>query len=241
MVVYWLQQPGGTVFVKTSQGYDVHEFNGVPSQFKESAFSAIGEPINLLFGDQPPGPPESIMVLRDEAGIPSMAIAKHGDSFSFSVLNVSTPFRARASVSLKPDSDAERPGGSLSTDRLSLNLSDDKSSATLALLRDGKAANEISLRPAQLDLIIAKLGEARAVMSEQVPPQPPQDAGTRELAVIDPIWRTDPPLHAGLDGVVLRLRHPGFGWVTFILPHNEAVSLGKWLCEYEEARAKSGV
>ena len=240
MVVYWLQQPGGTVFVRTSEGYDVHEFHGTPSQFRESAFSAIGEPVTLLFGDQPHGSPESIVVLRDEAGIPSMAIAKHGDSFSFSVLNVETPFRVRASVNLNPDSDAERPGGSLSSDQLSLNLSDDKSTATVGLLRDGKTATEITLHPAELDLIIAKLGEARAVMSEQIPTQPPQDAGRRELAVIDPVWRTDPPLHTGLDGVILRLRHLGYGWLTFILPHNEALSLGKWLCEYEEARARSG-
>jgi hypothetical protein len=91
MVVYWLQEPGGMVFLRTADGYSAQCFEGPPSQFKQAVFSAVGEPINLLFSEQPHGPPQSITVLRDEAGTLNMAIAKHGDSFSFSVFERRNP------------------------------------------------------------------------------------------------------------------------------------------------------
>jgi hypothetical protein len=57
---------------------------------------------------------------------------------------------------------------------------------------------------------------------------------TRELMVVDPGWRTEPPIHPTLNGVTLRLRHPGFGWLTFLLPWHEAKKLGEWLIKYSE-------
>jgi hypothetical protein len=236
MVVYWLQRPGGMVFLRTADGYSAQCFEGPPSHFKQAAFSAVGEPINLLFSEQPHGPPQSITVLRGDTGTLNMAIAKHGDSFSFSVLNVETPFKVGAEMSLKLDSKTDIPGGQLSTDQLSLSVSDDKRNATLGLLQNGQPTNQVTIRAAELDVIISKLGETRAVMSEPVSARPPQETGTRELVVIDPMWHTDPPLHEGLGGIILRLRHRGFGWLTFILPHHEARSLGRWLCDYENAR-----
>jgi hypothetical protein len=142
-------------------------------------------------------------------------------------------------MSLKLDRKTEMPGGQLSTDQLSLSVSDDKRSATLGLLQNGQPTNQVTIQAAELDLIIAKLGEARAVMSEPVSARPPQETGTKELGVIDPMWRTDPPLNEGLGGIILRLRHLGFGWLTFILPHHEARSLGRWLRDYQNARRGS--
>lgn len=234
MVVYWLQRPGGTVFLKRAKGYEAVDFDGSPSQFKERALATIGQPVDIFFSQKPHGMPESITVMRDEAGVPSIAIAKHGDSFSFSVLNVGTPFRSRAQVSLKPDSAADKPGGQLSTDQVSIELADDKKNATLKLVQGGQPANQINLLPTELEAIITTLGEARAVMPIGVPAEPRQDAGTREIMVIDPAWRTAPTIHSALNGIILRLRHPGFGWLTFLLPHHEALSLGKWLTEHGE-------
>ena len=151
MVVYWLQRPGGTVFLRTAVGYSAQYFGGRPSKFKQTVFSTVGEPINLLFSEQPHGPPKSITVLRDEAGALNMAIGKHGDSFSLSVLNVETPFRVRADMGLKLDSKTEIPGGHLSTDQLSLSVSSDKLSATLGLLQNGQPINHVTIQAAELD------------------------------------------------------------------------------------------
>ena len=77
--------------------------------------------------------------------------------------------------------------------------------------------------------MLAALGEARAIMRDGVPIKTPEQRSARELVILDPAWRTEPQLHPSLAGIFLRLRHPGFGWLTFLLPHHEAQSLGKWL------------
>lgn len=41
IVVYWLQQPGGTVFLRTAHGYDAREFSGTPSHFKKSRIRSL--------------------------------------------------------------------------------------------------------------------------------------------------------------------------------------------------------
>jgi hypothetical protein len=51
----------------------------------------------------------------------------------------------------------------------------------------------------------------------------------RDVMVLDPAWRTEPPVHPSLSGITLRLRHPGFGWLTFLLPWHEVKKLGEWL------------
>jgi hypothetical protein len=233
MVVYWLQLPGGTVFVRGENGYDAREFRGPPSEFKQQALESLGKPVELLFGDQPTGPARSIAVMLDETGIPSIAIAKRKGSFSVAVLNVATPFQVGGEMSLIA-TEADMPGAQLSTDQMNVKLSDDKNYVTLGLVDQGKPANQVTIQADELSLMIAKLAEARAVMSAPISREPPQNC--RELAAIDPIWRTNPPLHPDVNGVLLRLRHPGFGWLTFILPHHEAAALGKWLCDYENTR-----
>lgn len=231
MVVYWLQRPGGNVFVKAAEGYAVHTFDGPPSVFKEKATSAIGQRVEIFFGDTPIEPLTSITVVRDEHGLPSMAIAKHGNSFSFSILNLGHPFRARASLPLG-EIETEKPGGLLSNDNFIVTLSDDKRTACLTLKVDGQPANEVTLGASELDQVIAALGEARALMSEPIAREPIQSSTTRELMVIDPAWRTERAVHASLNGLTLRLRHPGLGWLTFLIPYHEAKNLGQWLLDH---------
>jgi hypothetical protein len=97
VVVYWLQRPGGTVFVKEPDGYAEHDFEGTPSEFLARASEALGRKVEIFFGDKPTGQPQTITIMRDENGVPSMAVANDRGSLSFSVLNVATPFAARAS------------------------------------------------------------------------------------------------------------------------------------------------
>jgi len=66
-------------------------------------------------------------------------------------------------------------------------------------------------------------------MPTQIGPEPRTEPGTRELVIVNPAWRTHFGIHPDLDGIVMRLRHLGLGWLTFLLPHHEAKSLGDWL------------
>jgi hypothetical protein len=181
-----------------------------------------------MFNDQPAGPLESLTVMADENGRPSMVLARHGNAISFSVLNVGTAFRSRASVNLKGGKE-DRVGEALATDRTPITIKHDKSTATINLVTNGKPATEIELKADELDEILAVLGEARAVLHDGVSYDPPDIRNARELVILNPTWRTAPPLHQALNGIILRLRHPGFGWLTFLIPYGEARSLGDWL------------
>jgi hypothetical protein len=233
VVVYWMQQPGGMLFLRKSDGYQPIAVEGGPSEFIERASTAAGQKVEIFFSDQPHGPPESIIIMRDENGIPSMAIARQGKAFSLSVLNVATPFRSRAALDLAPVVDPDTAGLQLSSDRLKADLSHDRAALNLGLVTDGQVATEVSLTSSELDLILGALGEKRWMMRDQVAKTPTgvvaTGSVTRELMVVDPAWRTDLPVHPTLNGITLRLRHPGFGWLTFLLPWHEAKALGEWL------------
>lgn len=228
VIVYWLQQPGGMVFIREANGYECNSFNGRPNEFISCASAATGKKIELWFSELPASAPQSITVVRDENGHPSIAIAKHGDSFSFSVLNVGNPFRSRATIPLAPGSEKDLPGGELSAENLKVILSEDKSTGTIRLVAQGEPTTELKVTPRDLDAIIAVLGEARAVMTDPVSYEHRTDR-SRELMILNPPWRTESPVHPTLHGITLRLRHPGFGWLTFLLPWNEVQSLGDWL------------
>jgi hypothetical protein len=185
MVVYWLQQPGGSVYSRTADGYDVLKFDGMPSVFKQLASTVLGQTVELMFGDQPTGPPASVTIMRDERGVPSMVLARHGDALSFSVLNVGTKFRMRATVSLK-GTEQDKPGGLLATDHVAVTLDASKSTATIDLLTDGKPATRIELQTPELDAVLAALGEARAIMRDGVPTTAPEQRSARELVITPP-------------------------------------------------------
>jgi hypothetical protein len=228
VVVYWHQQPGGTVFRRTADGYEVLKFEGTPSLFKQRASDALGQSVEIMFNDQPAGPPASVTVMRDERGVPCMALVRHGDAISFSVLNVGSQFRSHGTVNLK-GTEQDNPGGHIATDRVAVTLDGLKSTATIDLLTNAKPATRIELQASELDAVLAALGEARAIMRDGVPIKTPEQRSARELVILDPAWRAEPQLHPSLAGIFLRLRHPGFGWLTFLLPHHEAQSLGSWL------------
>jgi hypothetical protein len=231
VVIYWLQQPGGTIFRKIANGFEALTFGGPPSQFKARAGAALGQQIEIMFGDQPSGPARSATVMRDELGQPSMVMVRHEDgAISFSTLNPRSPFRTRATINLK-GSERDTPGGIQSTERVAVAISEDKETATLKLLTVGQQLAQVDLSAKELEDVLTILGEARAIMKQPVPAEPPNVAGAREAVILDPAWRTNTAIHPSLDGIVLRLRHLGFGWVTFLLPPHEALALGKWLAE----------
>lgn len=83
-----------------------------------------------------------------------------------------------------------------------------------AALRFVIGNNAALLDASELDSLIAQLGQIRAHMLPAPTPQPEQ---SRSYSLeVDPCWHVDrSPLY---DGVVLMLRHTGFGWIAFSLP-----------------------
>lgn len=116
----------------------------------------------------------------------------------------------------------------LSCSTASVAIADDLRSATVQFQAPSPSSNEITLSASQLDELIFVLGAARARMAEQLPKEPLTAALTREAVVIDPVWRTNFPPHRSLDGLLLRMRLSGLGWLTFLLPHHECIALGEW-------------
>ncbi len=226
LVVYWRQLPGGLILTRQGSGYSTLEIGGHPSEFKATALDIIKKSVDVLFGDMPLGHSESLIILRDEYGKPAVTIAKRGNNLSFAVLNVETVFRSRASLDL-----LGRGLRTVTVQNLTLTLAEDKSHVLLKLLEDNKPVGQATLNATELDNVISGLAEFRASLVEPVSAEPKQDAGSRELLVIDPAWRTERSPHGEIDGIVMRLRHIGLGWVSFLLPRNESSALGKWLSD----------
>ena len=98
----------------------------------------------------------------------------------------------------------------------------------------GVDAVSARLKAAEAEDLISKLGHARASLREPVVPDIDPHA-TLDFTVIDPAWRTSTDAMSGgggdVEGVSLALRHSGFGWLAFRLPHAEARALGQWLID----------
>ena len=136
MVVYRRQMPGGLVLIREEHRYRIVRIDGAPAAFRAKASDLLGNPVDIFFGeDTPVGLPESITILRDEDGQPAAAIAKRGNSFSFSVLNVATAFRTKAKLDLSGGQKGPKP---VTVQNLALTLADDRNHVNLQLLNDGK-------------------------------------------------------------------------------------------------------
>lgn len=225
IVIYWLQKPGGLVFVREASGYKVQQIDGSPSSFREQALALLGTPVSIWFDDSDPpmaGRPDSLSVLRDKNGKPVISMAKYGQKIQFNAIDASADFlTGPVTINMADDSD-------LSCSLADASLTNDGKSVAVKFKRAGDTRYEVICDAAELDDLIAALAVARARMTDQVSldPVPP---GKREAVTIDPMWRTDHSVHPSLDGLFLRLRHNGFGWVSFLLPHHEALALGEWL------------
>lgn len=79
-----------------------------------------------------------------------------------------------------------------------------------------------NLSAAELDGLIALAAARRAALEPAQPAQPPEKAE----AIVNPAWHTSPLPN----GVLFMLRHPGLGWLGFVLPHEHRVHLTSlWL------------
>lgn len=82
-----------------------------------------------------------------------------------------------------------------------------------------------SLNPAKVEEIIQELSDLREELAPQVAASIP--AGKRMFCTPEPIWDVSGENRA--DGKALLIRHPGLGWIGFLIPHDDCKRLAKKL------------
>ena len=82
-----------------------------------------------------------------------------------------------------------------------------------------------SLNPTKVMELIHELSDLREALAPQVSTSIP--AGQRHFATPEPLWEISAEVRE--DGRVLLIRHPGLGWLGFIIPHNDCERLAEKL------------
>jgi hypothetical protein len=88
---------------------------------------------------------------------------------------------------------------------------------------NGAPTGNVTLSAAETDALIRDLGNNRAQLVQQVPDNPDEASEP----VIDPAWQT--PEVRYQEGRMLSIRDPGFGWLSYIFPDQEAADVAAWL------------
>ncbi len=123
--------------------------------------------------------------------------------------------------------------------RLKVNFVAEEQLAYLTIVQgEGAGAEElahIGLGAEGLTGVIDILVDARARFTQKVPDEPPN--GPNGIAdTVDPRWQLAPEPTS--DGPCLRLRHPGLGWLGFVIPPSQAEHIQRKLGEQLEALQK---
>lgn len=231
IVIYWLQRPGGTVWLKSNDWYEPHHFSGSPSQFKAAISATLGREVDLWFGEEEQGEPESLRVLYDHAGRPRLMMAESRRSLSFSWMQGSADDFSISSEKLKIGDATMSSENDDPNAQVSAKCADDGLTATLTLTNESTTGS-VQLSATELDNLIRHLARIRSKMTPEVPVE--LEKGNAIEAVINPAWRTRPMLHPGMPGEFLLLRHRGLGWLGFVLPPHEVEALGAYLVKSVE-------
>jgi hypothetical protein len=102
---------------------------------------------------------------------------------------------------------------------------DKREHVVIQIEEDEKPLAHIFLDSATLETHIHDLAKHRALLKDEVPRD--LDPGSRLATVVDPVWRIPGQHPPGLKVVVLR--HSGFGWLSFALPHSEVRAIAESL------------
>jgi hypothetical protein len=108
---------------------------------------------------------------------------------------------------------------------LRLNADQSREHVTVEMWTDGKPVGHMLLDGATAEKHIHDMARHRAMLNDSVPTE--LDPGARLEALIDPVWHVPP--NRIPEGRILALRHPGLGWLTFVLPDKEAQAIAEWL------------
>lgn len=98
--------------------------------------------------------------------------------------------------------------------------------AVVELWRGEEPLGHIRLPALALERLIHRLSECRALLEEEVP-RKYEEMSAPAGVVIEPTWSvlTQP----GERTKILALRHPGLGWLPFVLPEHQQLTLAKVL------------
>lgn len=109
--------------------------------------------------------------------------------------------------------------------RIDLHVSVDaaREHVILTMQQAGAGTARILLDASAVQEHVRLVGRARALLSDGV--SSALDLGSRVEATTLPTWAIDPQP----DGPALLLRHPGFGWLAFLLSSHEAEALAQHL------------
>jgi hypothetical protein len=111
-------------------------------------------------------------------------------------------------------------------------LSDDGRTATLEVVMNGNPLGHVILDIPEVEELIHQMAAIRSAMAEAVPDE--IEPLARLLAADNPEFAAKIPAHSPRDGVLLALRHPGLGWLAFLLPHPKAEVLGQRLLDLSQ-------
>jgi len=96
--------------------------------------------------------------------------------------------------------------------------------ARLETFVGGESVSWVELDGPGLDWLIADLVAARADLAQTVADT--FDPAAAGAATEDPAWWVSDPAPGG---ITLALRHPGAGWLSFLVPKTEAAEMARWL------------
>ena len=114
--------------------------------------------------------------------------------------------------------------------RANWNLDEDRRTVTLTLPTNPPVS--LKLDAVQVEDVLKKLGEFRALMH---PPVDPKYARRQRVkAITRPGWATEP--EAMRADSLLHVRDPRYGWLHYLLPKVEAAKLGAALSTQAEIR-----
>src|SRR5882724_1682785 len=101
----------------------------------------------------------------------------------------------------------------------------DGSVVQFEMLIDGKSVGSAELAAQDTEQLLDLLAHARSDLSNEVPDELEDES--KLVPVDDPVWSI--PDYREADGRPLFLRHPGFGWMFFLLAEESAKGIAEWL------------
>ena len=96
---------------------------------------------------------------------------------------------------------------------------------SIELAEFGTPLGHILFAASDVETLLLRIAEVRASMTEQVIPQ--LEPVFRIATVEEPAWRVSNPMPDGRR--ILALRHPGFGWLGFVMRQDLADDIARGL------------
>ncbi|WP_421722923.1 hypothetical protein [Bauldia sp.] len=119
---------------------------------------------------------------------------------------------------------------------LKVTIDEDRNSAIIELYEEETLLGHIIYDASTLDQLISELARIRAELRDVVTPE--LEPFSRVSGTDYPAWRV-PDQHSGPPGTaLLTLRHPGLGWLAFLLEPERADDIARALVDYRNPPAR---